>query len=110
MDLDLRIAQRHERLRVARVVRLYHPSKELDPVLMPLAVFRHVISGLLSLAFVVHTCRALRRDFSATLTTPALDRRSSRWFGASPCRAAPEGQASISCTAPLPVIWSSTSS
>jgi hypothetical protein len=30
--------------------------------------------------------------FPATLTTPALDRRSSRWFGASPCRAAPEGQ------------------
>jgi hypothetical protein len=51
-----------------------------------------------------------RRDFSATLTTPALDRRSSRWFGASPCRAAPEGQTSISCTAPHPVIWSSTSS
>src|SRR5215471_21542562 len=30
--------------------------------------------------------------FSVTLTTPALDRRSSRWFEASPCRAAPEGQ------------------
>ena len=29
--------------------------------------------------------------FSATLTTPALDRRSLRWFEASPCRAAPEG-------------------
>ena len=27
---------------------------------------------------------------SATLTTPALDRRSLRWFGTSPCRAAPE--------------------
>src|SRR5712691_3353144 len=26
--------------------------------------------------------------FSATFTTPALDRRSSRWFEASPCRAA----------------------
>lgn len=39
-----------------------------------------------------------RRAFSATLTTSALDRRSLRWFGASPCRAAPEGQTSISCT------------
>jgi len=28
--------------------------------------------------------------FSATLTTPALDRRSLRWFGTSPCRATPE--------------------
>jgi hypothetical protein len=69
---------------------------------MPLVVFRHVISGLPALAFVVHTCRAQGRDFSATLTTPALDRRSSRWFEASPCRAAPEGQTSISCTAPHP--------
>jgi hypothetical protein len=81
-----------------------------SPVSMPHVVFRHVISGSLALAFVIHTCRAQRRDFSATLTTPALDRRSSRWFGASPCRAAPEGQTSISCTAPHPVTWSSTSS
>src|SRR5712692_7956924 len=29
---------------------------------------------------------------SATLTTPALDRRSLRWFDASPCRATSEGQ------------------
>ena len=28
--------------------------------------------------------------FSATLTTPALNRRSLRWFEASPCRATPE--------------------
>src|SRR6266511_1182817 len=32
-----------------------------------------------------------RRAFSATLTTPALDRRSLRWFETSPCRAIPEG-------------------
>src|SRR5215211_7520016 len=81
-----------------------------SPVSMPHAVFRHVISGSLALAFVVHTCRARRRDFSATLTTPALNRRSSRWFEASPCRAAPEGQTSISCTAPHSVTGSSTSS
>jgi hypothetical protein len=31
-----------------------------------------------------------RLAFSATLTTPALYRRSLRWFEASPCRAAPE--------------------
>jgi hypothetical protein len=40
-----------------------------------------------------------RRAFSATLTTPALNRRSLRWFEASPCRATPEGQTSISRTA-----------
>jgi hypothetical protein len=33
------------------------------------------------------SCRA----FSATLTTSALNRRSLRWFDASPCRATPEG-------------------
>src|SRR6266540_4127990 len=33
------------------------------------------------------SCRA----FSATLTTPALNRRSSRWFAASSCKAAAEG-------------------
>jgi len=31
-----------------------------------------------------------RGAFPATLTTPALDRRSLRWFGTSPCRATPE--------------------
>ena len=31
-----------------------------------------------------------RRAFSATLSTPALDRRTLRWFAASPCRAAAE--------------------
>jgi hypothetical protein len=30
--------------------------------------------------------------FAATLTTPALNRRSLRWFGVSPCRATPEGR------------------
>ena len=36
-----------------------------DPVLISSNAFRHVISGSLSLAFLAHTCRALRRDFSA---------------------------------------------
>src|SRR2546426_10914041 len=33
-----------------------------------------------------------RCAFSATLTTPALNRRSMRWFETSPCRAIPGGQ------------------
>src|SRR5207253_10502994 len=32
--------------------------------------FRRVISGLLSLAFLAHTCRAHRRDFSANAQHP----------------------------------------
>src|SRR6266849_2647525 len=39
-------------------------------------------------SYLTHYPRAL----SATLTTPALDRRSLRWFEASPCRATSEGQ------------------
>ena len=65
-----------------------------------LLAFRHVISGSLALAFLAHTCRAHGRDFSATLTTTALDRSSLRWFGTPPCRAIPEGHTSISGTAP----------
>jgi hypothetical protein len=42
-----------------------------------------------------------RRAVSATLTTPALDRRSLRWFAASPCRAATGGPTPISRAAPL---------
>jgi hypothetical protein len=47
--------------------------------------------------------------FPATLTTPALDRRSLRWFAASPCRAAAEGHTSISDAAPHHSNRSSTS-
>jgi hypothetical protein len=43
---------------------------------------------------VAHLTRS-RRAFSATLTTPALDRRSLRWFGLPACTAGPEGQTSI---------------
>ena len=46
---------------------------------------------------VVHTCSSSRRTpdpltaaFSATLTTPALNRRSLRWFGLPACTANPE--------------------
>jgi hypothetical protein len=38
----------------------------------------------------VHTCRAHGATFPTTLTTTALDRSSSGWFPASPCRAAAE--------------------
>ena len=37
------------------------------------------------------TCPAVDGTFTATLTTPALDRRSLRWFGISACTATPEG-------------------
>src|SRR6266542_1262786 len=47
--------------------------------------------------------------FSMTLTTPALARRSSRWFEASPCRAASEGRPSISDAASFSSVRSSTS-
>ena len=42
-------------------------------------------------AFLAPTRRTFRAPSAATLTTPALDRRSLRWFEASPCRAASEG-------------------
>jgi hypothetical protein len=57
---------------------------------MPPKVFRHVINDSLALAFVIHTCR-VKRDFSATLTTTALDRSNSRGFAASACTATAEG-------------------
>src|SRR6266704_1579436 len=58
-----------------------------------LGPFRHVNDR--ELPFIAHlpslhltrSCRA----FSQTLTTPALNRRSSRWFAASSCKAAAEG-------------------
>jgi hypothetical protein len=52
---------------------------------------RHVISGSLALAFVIHTCRAHGATFPPTLTTTALDRSSSGWFAASACTAAAKG-------------------
>ena len=51
---------------------------------------RHVISGSLALAFVIHTCRAHGATFPPTLTTTALDRSSSGRFAASACTAAAE--------------------
>ena len=51
--------------------------------------FRHFISGSLTLAFLTSP-DAIVRAFSVTLTTPALYRRSLRWFEASSYKAASE--------------------
>jgi hypothetical protein len=67
------------------------PGLQSIPGLDVTFVFRHVISGSLSLAFLAHTCRAQWRDFPVTLTTTALDRSSPRRFAASSCTAAAEG-------------------
>src|SRR5260370_10502525 len=44
-------------------------------------------------------CPPDSEPFPATLTTPALNRRSLRWFGLPACTANPEGQTSITGTA-----------
>src|SRR5947209_18366307 len=62
---------------------------------MPSLRFRRLIGGI---AFArlrdPHLTRS-RRAFSATLSTPALDRRTSRWFTASPCRATAKGHQTV---------------
>ena len=45
------------------------------------------------------TWPGLAGPFPGTLTTTALYRHSSRWFGLSACTASPEGQTSITGTA-----------
>ena len=49
-----------------------------------------------------HLTRSQARLFPRRSARTALNRRTSGWFGASPCRATPEGQTSITCTAPQP--------
>ncbi len=61
---------------------------------------RHVISGSLALAFVIHTCRAHGATFPPTLTTTTLDRSSSGRFAASACTAAAEGHRAHADPAP----------
>ena len=78
-------------------LRTHPPGAPLSPervpvrVLMPISClsmrqqwFTHVR------LLVAHLTRS-RRAFSGTLTTTALDRRSSRWFGLPACTANPEG-------------------
>lgn len=67
------------------------PEERSTPGSDVIRLFRHFNSGLLTLVFLIHTCRARRHDFSASLPTPALNRRSMRWFEAIPCRTTPEG-------------------
>jgi hypothetical protein len=62
------------------------------PVSMPSTSFRCVSSGSHTFVFLSLTCPDHCRDVSATLTTPALNRRRLRWFGLSACTANPEGQ------------------
>ena len=52
--------------------------------------FRCVSSGSHMFVFSSHTRPAHSETSTATLTTPALDRRSLRWFGISACTATPE--------------------
>ena len=52
--------------------------------------FRCVSSGSHMFVFSSHTRPAHRETSTAALTTPALDRRSLRWFGISACTATPE--------------------
>jgi hypothetical protein len=92
------------------------PEPKRFPVSMSPICFRRFISGSLTLAFLALTRRAHGATFPTTLTTTALDRSSSGWFAAIPCRTTAEDHqtyrpsSSISCTAPHLVIWSSTSS
>ena len=60
------------------------------PVSMSSFPFRHVISGSLYVRLLGRHLTHSRRAVPATLSTPALDRRTSRWFAASPCRATAE--------------------
>jgi hypothetical protein len=53
---------------------------------------------LLALASLDLACRDHCPDVSATLTTPAFDRSSSRWLGISDLIAEPEGPSFISRT------------
>src|SRR5262245_2447331 len=60
--------------------------------------FRRFRSSSLALASLDHTCRDHRPDVSATLTTTAFNRSSTRWFGISDLIAEPEGPSSIFST------------
>ena len=53
-------------------------AKKANPVLMSSIKFRHVISGLLSFAFLGHTCRTQGATSPATLATTALYRSNLR--------------------------------
>ena len=71
--------------------RAFVPGPPTDPGFDAIVVsFRCVSSGSHMFVFSSHTCPAHRETSPAALTTPALDRRSLRWFGISACTATPE--------------------
>ena len=71
--------------------RAFVPGPPTDPSFDAIVVsFRCVSSGSHMFVFSSHTCPAHSETSTAALTTPALDRRSLRWFGISACTATPE--------------------
>ena len=71
--------------------RAFVPGPPTDPSFDAIVIsFRCVSSGSHMFVFSSHTRPAHRETSTATLTTPALDRRSLRWFGISACTATPE--------------------
>ena len=71
--------------------RAFVPGPPTDPSFDAIVVsFRCVSSGSHMFVFSSHTRPANSETSPATLTTPALDRRSLRWFGISTCTATPE--------------------
>ena len=71
--------------------RAFVPGPPTDPSFDAIVVsFRCVSSGSHMFVFSSHTRPAHSETSTATLTTPALDRRSLRWFGISACTATPQ--------------------
>ena len=71
--------------------RAFVPGPPTDPSFDAIVVsFRCVSSGSHMFVFSSHTRPAHSETSTAALTTPALNRRSLRWFGISACTATPE--------------------
>ena len=71
--------------------RAFVPRPPTDPSFDAIVVsFRCVSSGSHMFVFSSHTRPAHSETSTAALTTPALDRRSLRWFGISACTATPQ--------------------
>ena len=71
--------------------RAFVPGPPTDPSFDAIVVsFRCVSSGSHMFVFSSHTRPAHSETSTAALTTPALDRRSLRWFGISACTATPQ--------------------
>ena len=71
--------------------RAFVPGPPTDPSFDAIVIsFRCVSSGSHMFVFSSHTPPRYSETSPAALTTPALDRRSLRWFGISACTATPE--------------------